>query len=60
MSLIDDKDERMELVPGEYGNDLLIKQVKVTNDDGKYIKFAKLNKALIKALKEKGTISVKS
>tara|TARA_R110001606_G_scaffold10941_1_gene47333 strand:- start:1177 stop:1386 length:210 start_codon:yes stop_codon:yes gene_type:complete len=52
---------RMELVENEYGkNDLLIKQVKVMTCKGKYIKFATLNEALLKALKESESITVKN
>ena len=51
---------RMELQPNAYGqNDIIIKQVKVTDDDGNYIKFAKLNEQLLDALKEKKLIHVK-
>ena len=50
----------MELQPNAYGqNDIIIKQVKVTDDDGNYIKFAKLNEQLLDALKEKKLIHVK-
>jgi hypothetical protein len=52
---------KMELQPNKFGkNDLLIKQVKVMDDDGKYIKFAKLNDALIDAIKAAEIISVKN
>lgn len=52
---------RIELQPNKFGkNDLLIKQVKVMDDNGKYIKFAKLNDALIDAIKEAKIISVKN
>jgi hypothetical protein len=51
---------RIELKKNEFGkNDLLIKQVKVLKD-GKYVKFAKLNDELVKALKESGTIKIKN
>lgn len=51
---------RMELVENRFGkNDIIIKQVKVMDANGKYIKFAKLNDSLIQAIKEAGTISVK-
>jgi len=52
---------RIELKENEFGkNDLLIKQVKVLDDDGKYIKFAKLNEALLKALKESKNITIRN
>ena len=51
---------RIELQENEQGkNDLIIKQVKVSTDAGKYIKFAKLNNELLKALKECGEITIK-
>lgn len=51
---------RIELQENEFGkHDLLIKQIKVMDDNGKYIKFAKLNEALITALKESGTLTIK-
>lgn len=51
----------IELKENEFGkNDLLITKVKVMDDNGKYIKFAKLNEALLKALKESKTIGIKS
>jgi len=50
---------RIELQENEYGkNDLIIKQVKVLKD-GKYVKFAKLNDELLKALKESDSIKIK-
>jgi len=52
---------RLELVQNDYGkNDIIIKQIKVTDENGKYVKFAKLNQALIDAIKQKGTISIKN
>lgn len=42
---------RIEKVPDNFGNNLLIKQVKVMDENGKYIKFAKLNDTLIEVLK---------
>ena len=52
---------RMELKMNEHGkNDILIRQVKVMDDDGKYIKFATLNEALLKALKQSETITIKN
>lgn len=51
---------RMELQPDGYGNqEIVIKQVKVMDDNGKYLKFAKLNQALIEYLKDAGQISIK-
>ena len=51
----------MELVENKHGkNDLLIKQVKVMTCKGKYIKFATLNEALLKALKESESVTVKN
>lgn len=51
---------RMELVDDGYGNkNILVKQVKVMDEDGKYIKFAKLNDALLEALKTNGFVMVK-
>jgi hypothetical protein len=51
---------RIELVKNEYGkNDILIRQVKAMTDEGKYIKFATLNEALLEALKESESITVK-
>ncbi len=50
----------MELVKNKFGkNDILIKQVKVLTDEGKYIKFAKLNDSLINALKESKVVNIK-
>lgn len=51
---------RCELVKNSFGkNDLVIKQVKVMDKNGKYIKFAKLNDALLKALQNSKTVSFK-
>jgi len=51
---------RIELKENEFGkNDLIISQVKVMDENGKYIKFAKLNQALLKSLKESETITIK-
>ena len=51
---------RIELVENSFGkNDLVIRQVKVLDEKGKYIKFAKLNEALLKALKESEFITIK-
>jgi len=52
---------RMELVRNSFGkNDIIIKQVKVLDDKGKYVKFAKLNDALLEVIKECGEISVRN
>jgi len=51
---------KIELKENDFGkNDLIISQVKVMDDNGKYIKFAKLNQALLKSLKESETITIK-
>ena len=51
----------IELKENQYGkNDLLISKVKVMDDNGKYIKFAKLNEALVKAMKVEGIVSIKN
>lgn len=51
---------RMELQKNELGkNDLLIKQVKLMDENGKYIKFTKINEELIQALKENGIVEIK-
>ncbi len=51
---------RIEIKENSFGkNDFVIKQIKVMDDNGKYIKFAKLNDALLKAMKEKGIVSIK-
>lgn len=51
---------RMELVKNSFGkNDILIRQVKVMDENGKYIKFATLNQALIDAIKEAKIVTVK-
>lgn len=50
----------IELKKNRFGkNDLIITKVKVLDDKGKYIKFAKLDEALLSAIKEKGTIKIK-
>lgn len=52
---------RIELVKNSFGkNDLIIKQVKVLDENGKYIKFAKLNEALLNALKESENVTIKN
>jgi hypothetical protein len=50
----------MELQANEFGkNDILIKKVKVMDDEGNYIKFAKLNEALLDAIRSAQVIAVK-
>lgn len=52
---------RWELRENEHGkNDLVIKQVKVLDQNGKYVKFAKLNQALLDAMIKKGIVTIKS
>tara|TARA_R110002126_G_scaffold151298_3_gene298324 strand:- start:410 stop:595 length:186 start_codon:yes stop_codon:yes gene_type:complete len=51
----------IELKENKYGkNDLLISKVKVLDENGKYIKFASINEALLKALKESESITIKN
>jgi len=51
---------QMELVSNEFGNnDIVISKIKVLDKNGKYVKFAKLNEELIKAIKQKGILTVK-
>jgi len=51
---------KIKLKENDFGkNDLIISQVKVMDNNGKYIKFAKLNEALLKSLKESETITIK-
>ena len=50
----------IELKPNKFGkNDLMISKIKVMDDQGNYIKFAKLNESLLEAIKEKGVLTVK-
>ncbi len=50
----------IELKPNNFGkNDLIISKIKVMDDNGKYIKFAKLNESLLEAIKESGVLTVK-
>lgn len=52
---------RWELQKNQYGkSDIVIKQVKVLNENGKYVKFAKLNQALLDAMSKKGIVTIKS
>jgi hypothetical protein len=49
----------MELEKNKYGYyDILISKVKVTDENGKYIKFAKINDSLLSALKNKGFVKI--
>ncbi len=42
----------IELIPAKYNSkNILISKVKVLDENGKYIKFAKLNKELLEVLK---------
>ena len=50
----------IELQENEFGkNDLIISKVKVMDKNGKYIKFAKINKELIQALKDAECVQIK-
>ena len=50
----------IELKQNQFGkNDLIISKIKVMDDNGKYIKFAKLNESLLEAIKEKGVLTLK-
>ena len=50
----------IELKQNQFGkNDLIISKIKVMDDNGKYIKFAKLNESLLEAIKEEGILTVK-
>lgn len=49
----------MQLQKNRFGeNDIIISKVKVMNENGKYIKFAKLNEALIAAIKDPSNITI--
>ena len=49
----------IELKQNQFGkNDLIISKIKVMDDNGKYIKFAKLNESLLEAIKEKGVLTL--
>jgi hypothetical protein len=51
----------IELKENNFGkNDLLISKVKVMDDNGKYIKFARINEALLKAVKESKYITIRN
>ena len=50
----------IELKENEFGkNDLIISKIKVMDENGKYIKFAKINKDLIQALKNAEYVTIK-
>ena len=50
----------IELKENSFGkNDLIISKIKVMDDNGNYIKFAKLNESLLEAIKEKGVLTLK-
>lgn len=50
----------IELKPNKFGkNDLIISKIKVMDDQGNYIKFAKLNESLLEAIKENGVLTLK-
>ena len=50
---------QIELLQNEFGkNDLIISKVKVLDENGKYVKFAKLNQELIEAIKLKGVLKI--
>jgi hypothetical protein len=52
---------KVDLKKNEFGKfDLLISMVKVLDENGKYIKFAKINEDLLSALKQKGTVKIKN
>jgi hypothetical protein len=51
----------IELEKNKFGKfDLLVSKVKVTDENGKYLKFAKINEHLLSALKQKGTVKIKN
>ena len=50
----------IKLQENEFGkNDLIISKVKVMDENGKYIKFAKINEELIQALKRAECVTIK-
>ena len=50
----------IKLQENEFGkNDLIISKIKVMDKNGKYIKFAKINKELIQALKDAECVTIK-
>ena len=50
---------QIELVKNSYGkNDLVISKIKVLDENGNYVKFAKLNEKLLKAIKNKGLLTI--
>jgi hypothetical protein len=51
----------IELEKNKFGKfDLLVSKVKVTDENGKYVKFAKINEHLLSVLKQKGTVKIKN
>ena len=51
---------KIELKENEHGkNDLIVSMVKLTDKDGKYIKFAKINEELLSALKKSDKVTIK-
>ena len=51
----------IELEKNKYGKfDLLISKVKVSDKNGKFIKFAKINEDLLNTLKQKGITTIKN
>lgn len=50
----------IELQKNSFGrNDIIISKVKVMDENGKYIKFAKLNEELLQALRDAGCVTIK-
>lgn len=46
---------QLELKENSYGkNDIIVKKVKITDDNGVHLRFAKLNESLLDALLEQG------
>jgi hypothetical protein len=51
----------IELEKNKFGKyDLLVSKVKLTDKDGKYIKFAQINDELLNAIKMKGIVTIKN
>ena len=51
----------IELEKNKFGKfDLLVSKVKLTDENGKYIKFAQINEELLKAIKTKGVVTIKN
>ena len=47
----------IQLSPTKYGNDIIIKQVGLYDDNGKFIRNCKINQKLIEAIKN-GTLTI--